>query len=106
MRLGATRCETIRRVASRRDLACGKENRVIPKVVGVYAAVCDVVRNNATNRESSGGGARTPDTRMMIQSATAKFPEKHAHCQARAAPGAADETGIPIDADLQAIIER
>ena len=41
----------------------------------------------------------------MIQSATAKIPKKHAHSQARAAPGAADETGTLIDADLQAIVE-
>jgi hypothetical protein len=41
----------------------------------------------------------------MIQSATAKIPEKHGRFPARAAPDAANETGIPIDADLQAIIE-
>ena len=56
---------------------------------------------------SSGGGTRTPDTRIMIQQVRAENPEKNAHSENRAAAGAAigSENG-PIDADLRAVIER
>lgn len=43
---------------------------------------------------------------IMIQSASAKIPEKHAHIGSRAAPGAADETGILLAPGLSEIIER
>ena len=56
---------------------------------------------------NSGGGTRTPDTRIMIQPANPENPEENAHSRGSAAPGAAvGAENTPIDADLQAIIQR
>ena len=52
----------------------------------------DGVREDATNRESSGRGTRTPDTRIMIQSACAENAGKATGSESNAAPGAADES--------------
>ena len=55
---------------------------------------------------SSGGGIRTPDTRIMIPRTTPYNPGESALSQERAAPGA---TAVPedtvIDADLVAVIQ-
>ena len=55
----------------------------------------------------SRGGSRTPDTRIMIQRVSAEIPDNKAHSENLAAPGAASEShNAPIDAGLQAIIQR
>ncbi len=55
---------------------------------------------------SSGGGTRTPDTRIMIPLASRENTEKYAPSDERAAPGAAVEPAeVPIDLDLQLVIE-
>ena len=77
-----------------------------PKPLRV-ADLGDVVRDDATNREVSGGGTRTPDTRIMIQRVTPENTEENAHPENRAAAGAAvDSENVQIDADLRAIVER
>ncbi|MCA9182865.1 MAG: hypothetical protein KDA51_15495 [Planctomycetales bacterium] len=61
----------------------------------------------AEDDASSGGGTRTPDTRIMIQRASAGNAGKNAHSENRAAAGAAVVSeNAPIDAELQVIIER
>ena len=50
-------------------------------------------------RRSSGGGTRTPDTRIMIPPAGAVSPEENADCVRRAAMGAA------VDADLARVVD-
>ena len=55
---------------------------------------------------SSGGGIRTPDTRIMIQRVRCENTEENAHSQNCAAAGAAvgfEKT--PIAPDLRAIID-
>ena len=65
------------------------------------------MRLNATDRESSGGGIRTPDTRIMIQRVAIEKAGENEYSQDGAAPGAAVgiENGL-VDSDLQAIIQR
>ena len=43
----------------------GNAQKKTPKTLRI-ADLGDGVRRDATNRESSGGGTRTPDTRIMI----------------------------------------
>ena len=59
------------------------------------------------HRESSGGGTRTPDTRIMIPRVSAKNAVENAHSETCAAAGAAvDSEHVTIDADLKAIVDR
>ena len=77
-----------------------------PKPLRV-ADLDDAVRVPATARESSGGGIRTPDTRIMIPLTTRKTPGKTAYPDNCAAPDAAHETAAAaLDVDLQSVIEH
>ena len=67
----------------------------------------DGVQKDATPFASSGGGIRTPDTRIMIPPATPQNPEENTHSRDCAAPGAAVEWPEgPIDPDLGDVIQR
>ena len=65
-----------------------------------------VVRPDATSGTSSGGGTRTPDTRIMIPHATPLTLEENADVCGCAAPDAAPKNGnAPIDPELAQVIE-
>ena len=58
---------------------------------------------------SSGGGIRTPDTRIMIPPATINYPDEFANRAASAAPGTAigvENAVSSADADLAEVIDH
>ena len=84
----------------------GNAQKKTPKTLRI-ADLGDGVRRDATNRESSGGGTRTPDTRIMIPRVSAKNAVENVHSETCAAAGAAvDSEHVTIDADLKAIVDR
>ncbi len=64
------------------------------------------MQKDVTLFASSGGGTRTPDTRIMIQRACPVNVEEYSNPDKRATAGAAVESAeVPIDPDLQLVID-
>ena len=78
----------------------------VPGVVRWLVRLGRWVRASAIDCENSGGGTRTPDTRIMIPRPTPESTGENALSQERAAPGAAARLeDALIDADLEAVIQ-
>jgi hypothetical protein len=99
--------ETRRAAANGCDGASeGDTQKKSPKPLQI-ADLGDCVREGASWDASSGGGIRTPDTRIMIPSATPPNAEENGTSQDCAAHGAAVEHSQgPIDPDLAVVTDH
>ena len=96
-----------RDVASQCDEIDSGELQEEPHKPLQIASQDDVMREDASADASSGGGIRTPDTRIMIPLSSDLNPGKQEDSDAGAAHGAAvDHAGAQLDPDLQNVIEK
>ena len=98
--------ETLQNRASRCDAADPNRAQKKPPKSLPVADLSGVVRPDATSGTSSGGGTRTPDTRIMIPLPHPLNLEENDDLCGCAAPDAAPKNeNAPIDPELVQVIE-